>query len=99
MDRWLGRISSVAGTERAIVDGTTDLQQEVGPASRPAHLLRFVHPAVDQEIGRPFGDRGANPQAGTVALSVVDRPVALAGQIAVARVQGGPQLSRGPDGL
>src|SRR6202008_4570020 len=70
---------SVAGTERAVVDGTANLQEEIGPAPRPAHLLRFVHPAVDQEIGRPFGDRGANPQAGTVALSVVDRPVPLAG--------------------
>src|ERR1700751_354446 len=33
---------SVAGTERAIVDGTTDLQQEGGPASRPTPLLGFV---------------------------------------------------------
>jgi hypothetical protein len=57
------------------------------PAARP------------QEIGRSFGDRGANPQAGTVALSVIDRPVALAGQTAVQRLQGGPQLSCGRDGL
>ena len=84
---------SEAGTERAVVDGTANLQEEIGAAPRPAHLLRFVHPPVDQEIGRPFGDRGANPQAGTVALGVIDRPVALAGQIAVQRLQGGPQLS------
>jgi hypothetical protein len=90
---------SVAGTERAVVDGTANLQEEISPASRPAHLLRFVHAAVHQEIGRPFGDRGANPQAGTVALGVIDRSVALTGQIAVQRVQGGPQLSCGRDGL
>src|ERR1700761_6794738 len=90
---------SEAGTECAVVDGTANLQQEVGTAPRPAHLLRFVHPAVHQEIGRPFGDRGANPQAGTVALGVIDRPVALAGQIAVQRLQGDPQLSCGRDGL
>ncbi|MEA2728231.1 MAG: hypothetical protein QOF70_2706 [Acetobacteraceae bacterium] len=42
------------------MDSTTNLKQQIGPASRPPHLLRFVHPTVHQEIGRPFGDRGAN---------------------------------------
>ena len=95
---WLEFLSE-AGAECAVVDGTANLQEEISPAPRPAHLLRFVHPAVYQEIGRPLGDRGANPQAGTVALGVIDRPVALAGQIAVQRVQGGPQLSCRRDGL
>src|ERR1700761_8193851 len=90
---------SEARTECAVVDGTANLQQEIGAAPRPAHLLRFVHPAVHQEIGCSFGDRGANPQAGAVALSIIDRPIALAGQIAVQRVQGGPQLSGGREGL
>ena len=31
-----------------------DLQQQVGAASRPAHLLRLVHPPIDQEVGRSF---------------------------------------------
>ena len=35
---WLELLSE-AGTERAIVDGAADLQQQVGPVSRPAHLL------------------------------------------------------------
>jgi hypothetical protein len=63
--------STIAGTERAVVDGAADLQQEIGAAPRPAHLLRFIHPAVHQKIGRSFGDRGANPQAGTVALGII----------------------------
>jgi F420-dependent oxidoreductase-like protein len=38
-------------TEGAIVDGATNLKQQIGAASRPAHLLCFIHPAVHQEIG------------------------------------------------
>jgi hypothetical protein len=36
------------------------LKQEVGAAAGPAHLLRFVHAAVDQEVGGAFGQRGAD---------------------------------------
>ncbi len=54
---------------------------------------RLGHAPVDQEVGRPFRDRGANAQSGTVPLGVVDHPVALAGEIAIQHVQGGPQLS------
>jgi len=35
---WLESLSE-AGTERAIIDGATDLEQQIGAASRPAHLL------------------------------------------------------------
>ena len=75
-DRWLELLPK-AGAERAIVDGTADLQQQVGAAPRPAHLLRLVHPAVHQEVGRALGDRGADPQARAVPLGVVDQPGAL----------------------
>src|SRR5271165_6044240 len=84
---------SVAGTKRAIVDRAANLEQEIGPSSRPAHLLGFIHSAVHQKIGCPLGDRGPNPQPGTTALGIIDHPVALAGEIAIQRVQGGPQLS------
>src|SRR4051812_40143263 len=40
-----------AGAERAVVDGAADLEQPIGTAPRPAHLLRFVHATVDQEVG------------------------------------------------
>jgi hypothetical protein len=46
-------------------------------------MLTFVHPSVHQEVGRPFGDRGADPQSGTMAFGVIDQPVALAGQILI----------------
>ena len=81
---------SVGRTERTIVDGATNLQQEIRAISRPAHLLGFIHPAVHQEIGCSFGDRGANSQSGTMPFSVIDQPVALAGQITVQSLQGGP---------
>src|SRR5260370_25137733 len=90
---------SEAGAERAIVNSAANLEQKIGTSSRPAHLLRFVHPAVHQEIGCPFRDRGANSQSGTVPLGIIDHPIALAGEITIQRVQRGPQLSRGRAGL
>src|ERR687893_1692914 len=83
-----------AGAEGAVVDGAANLQQKIGTTSAPAHLLRLVHPAVHQEVGRPFGDGRPNPQAGAVTLGVIDRPVRLADQIAVQRQQRRPQLPR-----
>jgi len=35
---WLELLSK-AGTERAIIDGAPNLKQQIGPASRPTHLL------------------------------------------------------------
>ena len=37
------------------LDGAADLEQKISTASRPLHLLRLVHAAVDQEVGRCFG--------------------------------------------
>src|SRR3954462_2766459 len=58
------------GAEGAVVDSAADLQQEIGTPSAPAHLLRFVHSTVHQEVGRPLGDGSPDPQAGTVTLGV-----------------------------
>src|SRR4051812_34011292 len=44
-----------AGAERAVVDGAGDLEQPIGTAPRPAHLLRFVHATIDQEVGCSLG--------------------------------------------
>jgi hypothetical protein len=55
----------------AIVSGTADLEQEIGAAAGPAHLLHFGHAVVDQEMGRCFGQRGAHSQAGMMALGSV----------------------------
>ena len=62
---------SIGGAERAIVDGATHLQQEIGATSRPAHLLRFIHSPVHQEVGGPFGDRGPNHQSGVLVQIVL----------------------------
>src|SRR4051794_23471885 len=87
-----------AGAERAVVDRTADLEQTVGTAPGPAHLLRLVHPAVHQEVGCALGQRHADPQPGSMPLGIVDQPIALAGEIIVQYLQGGPQLARGRDG-
>src|SRR5208282_2916033 len=88
---WMEFLSE-AGTEGAIIYGAANLKQKIGTPSRPAHLLGLVHPAVHQEIGRPFRDRSADPQSGTVPLGVINQTIALAREIAIKRVQGGPQL-------
>src|SRR5689334_1089632 len=87
-----------AGAERAVVDGAASPEQPVGAVPGPAHLLRFVHPAVHQEVGRALGQRRADPPPRPVPLAVVDQPVALAGEVVVQRPQGGPQLARWCDG-
>jgi hypothetical protein len=45
-----------------------------------------------------FGERSADAQARAMAFGVIHQPGALARQIIIQRVQGGPQLSRGRDG-
>jgi hypothetical protein len=62
----LGGSLSVAGSERAVVG------QEIATWSRPAYRLRFIHPAVHQEIGRSFGDRRPYPQIWQGLLRVTD---------------------------
>src|SRR3954469_13549600 len=79
-----------AGAERAVVDGAADLEQPVGAAPRPAHLLRFVHATIDEEVGRALGQRRANPQPGPVPFAVVDQPLALPDEVAVPRPGGVP---------
>ena len=59
------------------------MEQEIGAAAGLSHLLGFGHAAVDQEVGRTFGQRGADPQTGTMAFGIVDQPSALAGEITV----------------
>src|SRR5918911_5488282 len=72
-----------AGAERAVVDGAADLEQAVGPAPGPAHLLRFVHPAVHQEVRGALGQGRADPLPSSVPLGIVDQPIALASKIVV----------------
>src|SRR3954463_14920237 len=43
--RWREPLPEV-GTEGAIVDRAANLQQKISTTSRPAHLLRLVHPAI-----------------------------------------------------
>src|SRR5206468_6830655 len=65
------------GAERAVVEGAADLEQQIGPAPGPAHLLRLGHAAVDQEVGRALGQRRADPLPGPVPFGVIDQMGAL----------------------
>ena len=91
-----GRLKEVAESraERAVVDRAADLQQQVCTSARPSHLLRFVHPPIDQEVRRAFGNRCSDTQAGTISFGVIDEPGALAAEIVVDLMQCAPQLAR-----
>ena len=93
---WAGdRLKELAEprTEHAVVDRTANLEQKIGASSRPSHLLRFVHSAIDKEVRSPFGHRSSDTQAGAISLGVIHEPVALAVEIAVDFVQRRPQLA------
>src|SRR5208282_2480204 len=89
------RLKQVAESraERAVVDRTPDLQQQVGASSRPSHLLRLVHPPVDQKVGRAFSQRSSDAQACTVSFGIIDEPSALATEIVIDLAQRVPQLA------
>jgi hypothetical protein len=78
-----------AGTKRAVVNCAAYLQDQLGASPRPTHLLRLVHPAIDQEIRRALRHR--SPDA--VSSGVVDQPLALATEIFVDLVKRMPQFS------
>src|SRR5215218_11161498 len=84
-----------AGAERAVVDGAANLEQQVGAAPGPAHLLRLGHAPVDQEVGSALGERRPDPQAGTPSYGIVDQIGALAAQVAVHRAQRPLQFANG----
>src|SRR3954454_13415513 len=65
------------GAERAVVEGAADLEQPIGPAPGPAHLLRLGHAAVHQEVGLALGQRRADPLPGPVPFGVIDQMGAL----------------------
>src|SRR3954451_20540306 len=62
------------GTERAVVDRATNLEQQIGAFSRPSHLLRLVHTTVDQEIRCAFDNRRPDPLSGPESFGIVDQP-------------------------
>src|SRR5690349_21595437 len=93
-DRLRSRTAVRPGAELAVDDGAADLEQAIGAAAPPVHLLLFVHAPVDQEVGGAFGDRGADPLTGAMTLGIVDQPGALAGEIAVDLAQRRPQPAR-----
>src|ERR1700728_1676001 len=82
-----------AGTKRPVVNCAADLQHQVGASPRPAHLLRLVHPAIDQEIRRALRHRSPDAHASAVSRGIVDQPGALATEILVDLVKRMPQFS------
>src|ERR1700679_4340331 len=72
-----------AGPKRAVVDRAPNLQQQVGAPSRPSHLLRLIHPLIDQEVGCALGHRSSDPLTGPVSVDIIDEPHTLAAEIGI----------------
>jgi hypothetical protein len=66
--------------EHAIVDCAADLEQQIGAISRPSHLLRLVHTAVDQEIRCAFGDRRPDLLTGLEPFRLFNKQRSLASE-------------------
>jgi hypothetical protein len=71
---------SKSGTERSVVDRAPDLEQQIGAVSRPSHLLRLVHTAVDQEIRCAFGDRRPDLLTGLEPFRLFNKQRSLASE-------------------
>jgi hypothetical protein len=88
MPRWLtarfgwhaAEIGGAFQSERSIIDRAANLKQEISPSSGPAHLLRFAHSPIEDEICGPFCNRSSDTETGTVSLGVVDEPTTLASE-------------------
>ncbi len=72
----------VAG-ELVVKDAGADLEQEVGAAGCPAHLLLFDHALADDLVDRGFGERGGDSLASTLAFPVVGDPLGVGADVAV----------------
>jgi hypothetical protein len=66
-------------TEGAIVDGATNLKQQVGAASRPAHLCDLFIRRFTRKLAVPSVSAGPT-QARAMAFGVIHQPGALARQ-------------------
>jgi hypothetical protein len=69
--------------ELVVEDAGADLEQEVGAAGCPAHLLFFDHALADDLVDRGFGERGGDGLASTLAFPVVGDPPGVGADVAV----------------
>ena len=69
--------------ELVVEDAGSDLEQEVGAAGCPAHLLFLYHALADDLVDRGFGERGGDGLASAVAFPVVGDPAGVGGDVAV----------------
>jgi hypothetical protein len=70
-------------SELVVEDAAADLEQEVGAAGCPAHLLFFDHALADDLVDRGFGERGGEGFASTLAFAVVGDPLGVGADVAV----------------
>jgi hypothetical protein len=81
------------GLPVTIQDPRPDLQQQMGAALRPGHLLLLAEALADYLIDRRFHEAGANPLSGPVALPIVRNETLVALNIRVELLHGFQELS------
>ena len=69
--------------ELVVEDPGADLQQQVGAAGCPAHLLLFDHALGDDLVDRGLGERGGDGLASTLAFPVVRDPAGVRAQVSI----------------
>lgn len=67
----------------AVQDVDSDLQQEMGAALGPAHLLFLDEPFGDDLIDRRLHEAGRNAFATAIPFTVVDDSVGIPGDISI----------------
>jgi hypothetical protein len=70
-------------SELVVEDAGADLEQEVGAAGCPAHLLFLDHAFGDDLVDRGLCERGGDGLASTVAFPVVGDPVGVDADVTV----------------
>ncbi len=68
--------------ELVVEDAGADLEQQVGAAWCPAHLLFFDHALADDLVDRGFGERGGDGLASTLAFPVAGDPPGVGADVA-----------------
>ncbi|MEU4235062.1 hypothetical protein AB0F17_63250 [Nonomuraea sp. NPDC026600] len=79
---WLAVEPWVPAGEVVVEDAGADLEEEVGAAWRPAHLLFLDHAAADDVVDGGFGGGAGDGFAAAVAFAVVGDLLAVACDVA-----------------
>src|SRR5664279_5845048 len=85
--------------ELVVEDAGADLNEQMGTAWGPAHLLLLYHALADHLVHCGLGERGGDGLAGAAAFAVVGDAPGVGPQVGVELARRGEQLARLVAGL